>query len=602
MQETSSSNASPSPDDTAEQARRWARIAEMSGRVSSAFWQRQAKAIADREFQFVDPAAIGKAFSAFTVALWSNPDKHTEASAEFFRQGAELWGSTARRLQGNDADHPEIPADRRFRGDAWEESAIYDHLRRAYLLTSEWMQNLVKDTDGVDPKDREKVAFYTRQFVSAASPANFVATNPEVLGRTMETNGANLVTGLEHLLADLEKGRGELRISMTDENAFRVGENVAATPGKVVYQNELMQLIQYEPSTERVARRPLLFIPHWINKYYVLDLRPKNSLIKWATDQGHTLFVISWVNPREDLAHKTFEDYLREGPLEAIDAIERATGEREVNVLGFCIGGILTVTALALLGARGDSRIASATLLATLFDFDDVGEIGIFVDEDQIERIEQYAAEKGYLEGKHMTRMFSMMRENDLIWSFVVNNYLMGRQPIPFDLLYWNADSTHLPAAMLAYYLRKFYLENGLAKPGHIVLDGVPIDLKNIEVPCYILATKDDHIAPWRSSWSATQRLASPVRFVLGGSGHIAGVINPPAAGKYCYWTGNADSASPDAWLEQADRHEGSWWDDWGSWLSEHAGGEVEARQPGEGNLEPLEDAPGSYVLERVSS
>ena len=387
---------------------------------------------------------------------------------------------------------------------------------------------------------------------------------------------------------------------MTDEAAFEVGRNVAATPGKVVFQNDMMQLIQYAPTTDTVARRPLMFVPPWINKYYVMDLQPRNSLIRWAVEQGHTLFVISWVNPDASLAGKSFADYMHSGPLAALDAIEKATGEREVNVLGFCIGGILTASTLAWMAAQGDDRIKSATFLATMFDFSDVGETAVFVDESQVARIEQHAAEKGYLEGRHLANMFSLMRENDLVWSFVVNNYLMGRGPIPFDLLFWNADSTHLPATMLTYYLRHFYLENGLVRPGHIILDGVPIDLGRIRAHCYVFATKEDHIAPWPACFAGTRLIGGPVEFVLGGSGHIAGVINPPKARKYGYWTSGAGSENPDAWLDSAERHDGSWWEHWGDWLNGFRDEGVPARHPGDGALDPIEDAPGSYVKQRA--
>lgn len=578
---------------------RWSRLAEQSQRVSEAFWRRQAASASGKEFSLVDPLAMNRAFAAFVSALWSDPDRLSAATAEYWRRNTELWQESFARLRGDETSDGSPISDRRFRGEKWEEHALYDHMRRAYLLCSDWLGDLIKNTEGMDDKDQARVAFLSRQFVSAASPANFAATNPEVLARTLETGGENLVKGLEHLLADLEKGQGELQISMTDESAFTVGGNVAATPGEVIFQNDLMQLIQYRPATDTVSRRPLLFVPPWINKFYVMDLRPKNSLVRWAVAQGHTVFMISWVNPDERHAGKSFDDYLREGPLAAMDAIEKATGESEVNILGFCIGGILVATLLACLGARGDKRIASATMLATLFEFEDVGEVSVFLDETQIEQIEAHAADRGYLEGKHIKQMFSMMRENDLIWSFVVSNYLLGREPIPFDLLYWNADSTNLPATMLAFYLRKFYVENGLTKPDHIELDGTGIDLGKVAAPCYVLATKEDHIAPWRSSYPAIHHLGAPCRFVLGGSGHIAGVINSPSADKYCYWTREEAVEDPDSWLAGADRHPGSWWIDWGEWLASHAGGEAPARVPGEGALPILEPAPGSFVLKR---
>jgi polyhydroxyalkanoate synthase len=394
----------------------------------------------------------------------------------------------------------------------------------------------------------------------------------------------------------MERGRGQLKISMTDMEAFRVGENVATTPGKVIYQNDLMQLIQYSPGTDKVHKRPLLMVPPWINKFYVLDLQPKNSLIKWVVDQGFTLFVISWVNPDAQLADKSFDDYMRDGPLAAMDAIEQTIGEHELNILGFCIGGILTEATLAWLSARGDDRVKSATLLATMLDFQETGESSVFIDDEQVASLEKHIAQKGYLEGRHMAQMFNMMRENDLIWSFVVNNYLMGRDPMPFDLLYWNADSTRLPAAMLVYYLRKMYLENGLIKPDHLEINGEKIDVGRVKTPLYSLATKDDHIAPWTSCYPVTQRFSGPIRFVLGASGHIAGIVNPPAANKYSYWTNTKAPANPQDWFADAEQHEGSWWTDWGKWLARKSGPKVAARDPEKGSLTPLEDAPGSYV------
>ena len=586
--------------DQAEMARKWAAVAEQSQRVVQAFTERQAEG---GDFSLVDPQSVSRAFLDLMSKMAANPVKLAEAQLRFWQDNVGLWQAMTRRMLGQEAAMAVEPekGDRRFKDKAWNEELAFDYIKQSYLLTSRWVQSTVGGVEGLDPMNKEKVDFFTRQFLSAMSPSNFALTNPAVLKKTRESGGQNLLEGLENLLGDLERGRGRLKISMTDEAAFEVGKNVAASPGKVVYQNELMQLIQYEPSTEEVHRRPLLFVPPWINKFYVMDLQPKNSLIKWAVDQGHTLFVVSWVNPRGELAHKDFEDYMLEGPLAALDAIEQATGEREVNVLGFCIGGILMVATLAYLAAKGDTRVNSATFLATMVDLKDIGEVSVFIDEEQLRSLEEHVAEKGYLEGHHMAEMFNMMRENDLIWSFVVNNYLLGRDPMPFDMLYWNADSTRLPATMLVTYLRKIYQDNGLMKPGHLVLDGVPIDIGKIETPCYVLATKDDHIAPWVSSYPATRSFAGPVRFVLGASGHIAGVINPPGANKYCYWTNAKTPATPADWFANAERHEGSWWPDWGKWLARKAGPKVPSRQPGDGALAPIEEAPGSYVNVRFS-
>jgi polyhydroxyalkanoate synthase len=583
----------------AELARKWAALAERSQQAVQAFAERQSS---DGGFSIANPTAIAKAFTELTAKMVADPAKLAEAQMQLWQDSMKLWQATAQRMMGQAAEPVAEPerGDRRFKDEAWNQELVFDTIKQSYLLSSRWLQGVVHEVEGLEPGTREKVDFYTRQYLSALSPSNFALTNPAVMRKTVESGGENLVKGLENLLADLERGKGRLQISMTDAAAFEVGRNVAATPGKVVFQNDLMQLIQYAPTSETVHKRPLLFVPPWINKFYVMDLQPRNSLIKWAVDQGHTLFVISWVNPRKELGHKSFEDYMLEGPLAALDAMEQATGEKQANILGFCIGGILTVATLAYLAAKGDDRVASASFLATMVDLQDVGEVSVFIDEEQLQALESYVAEKGYLEAHHMAEMFNMMRENDLIWSFVVSNYLMGRDPIPFDLLYWNSDSTRLPATMLAFYLRKVYQQNGLMKPGHLTLGGVSIDIGKIRTPSYFLCTKEDHIAPWHSSYPATQSFAGPVKFVLGGSGHIAGVINPPEAKKYCYWTNAKLPAGPEAWFAGAERHEGSWWPDWGKWLARKGGAKVPARQPGDGKLNPIEDAPGSYVKVRA--
>jgi polyhydroxyalkanoate synthase len=388
---------------------------------------------------------------------------------------------------------------------------------------------------------------------------------------------------------------------MTDPKAFRIGENVATTPGKVVYQTDLMQLVQYAPTTPTVARRPLLIIPPWINKFYILDLREKNSFIRWAVGQGHTVFVVSWVNPDKRHAEKDFADYMFEGPLAALDAIEKATGEREVNVIGYCLGGTLLGATLGYMAAKNDRRIVSATFFVALLDFSIPGELGVFIDEEQVANLERRMNERGYLEGTEMGGTFNLLRSNDLIWSFVVNNYLMGKEPFPFDLLYWNSDSTRMPAKMHSYYLRNMYMKNLLREPGGIALGGVPIDLSKAKVPAYFISTIEDHIAPWKSTYKGATALGGKVRFVLGGSGHIAGIVNPPGANKYCYWTNPKLADAPEKWQELAERHEGSWWTDWQAWIAALNGDEiVPARVPGEGGLQAIEDAPGAYVAVRI--
>ncbi len=572
---------------------------ERCQRIMQRFWQRQAET---NGFQIPDPLVVGKAFFELGAAMFSDPAKLAEAQAKLWQGYADLFEAASKRLSGEAAAPVAEPTkdDKRFKDEVWSENVVFDTLKQSYLLTSNWVQQAVRDVDGLDPKTRDKVNFYTRQWVNALSPTNFAATNPKVIERTLETKGENLVKGLDHLLEDLERGEGQLRISMTDDTAFTLGENIAVSPGKVVFQNDLMQLIQYAPTTEKVARRPLLIVPPWINKFYILDLQPKNSLIKWCVDQGHTVFVISWVNPDESLADKAFEDYMLEGPLAALDAIKQATGEDEVNMIGYCIGGTLTAATLAHMAAKGDKRVASVTFFTTMTDFSEPGELGVFIDDEQLQLLEEHMADKGYLEGSYMSQVFNMMRDNDLIWSFVVNNYLLGREPMAFDLLYWNADNTRMPAMMHGLYLREMYLENKLVEPGAITLAGTPIDLTAIETPVYMLSTRDDHIAPWKSTYAATQLYKGPVKFVLSASGHIAGVINPPAAGKYCYWTNAKTPKDPDSWLADAAQHDGSWWPDWQKWISRKSGGQVAARVPGDGKLTPIEDAPGSYAKVRM--
>ncbi|MEQ8227511.1 MAG: class I poly(R)-hydroxyalkanoic acid synthase [Rhodospirillales bacterium] len=567
------------------------------------FWARKAE---QQGFQIPDPLVVGKAFFELGAAMLADPGKLADAQSKLWQGYADLFEQASKRLGGEEAQAVAEPAkdDKRFKDETWSENVVFDTLKQSYLLTANWIQQAVSDTDGLDPKTRAKVNFYTRQWVNALSPTNFAATNPKVIQRTLETKGDNLVKGLDHLLADLERGEGELRITMTDDTAFRLGENIAVSPGKVVFQNDLIQLIQYAPTTEKVARRPLLIVPPWINKFYILDLQPKNSFIKWAVDQGHTVFVISWVNPDERMAQESFDDYMLDGPLAAMDAIRDATGEDSVNIIGYCIGGTLTAATLAHMAAKDGGekdagRVASATFFTTMTDFSEPGELGVFIDDEQLKLMEDHMADKGYLEGSYMSQVFNMMRDNDLIWSFVVNNYLLGREPMAFDLLYWNSDNTRMPAMMHGLYLRKMYLENKLVEPGAITLAGTPIDLSKIKTPVYMLSTHDDHIAPWKSTYAATQIYSGPVRFVLSASGHIAGVINPPAAEKYCYWTNAKTPQNPDAWFEGAQRHEGSWWPDWQKWIAKKSGGQVPARTPGDGKLKPIEDAPGSYVAVR---
>jgi polyhydroxyalkanoate synthase len=586
--------------DPVELSKTMTRIADRSQRLVTEFLRRQTNGGGGGgpSMGHADPLNIGRTFFEMTARMMADPAKLMQAQMNLWQDYLKLWQSTTRRMMGHESEPVIEPAkdDRRFKHEAWTENQLFDFIKQSYLLTARWMQSTVRDVEGLDDKTAKKVDFYTRQFVDAMAPSNFVMTNPEVLKATMESGGENLVKGLENLLKDLERGKGRLSISMTDIEAFKVGQNIAVTPGQVIYQNELMQLLQYEPVTESVAKRPLLILPPWINKYYILDLRPTNSFIKWAVEQGHTVFMASWVNPDESLARKTFEDYMVEGPLAALDAIEQATGEREVNVIGYCLGGTLLAATLAWMAAKKDNRFKSATFLTTMVDFTEPGELGVFIDEEQLTALEEKMEKRGYLEGHDMATTFNMLRANDLIWSFVVNNYLLGKDPFPFDLLYWNADSTRMPAEMHSFYLRKMYQENLLMKPGGITLKGVPLDLRKIATPSYILSTKEDHIAPWRSAYAATQLYKGPKKFVLSASGHIAGVVNPPSANKYCHWTSDELPPQPEQWLGQAQQHPGSWWPDWQRWVAEFSGGQVPARKPGDGKLKPIEPAPGSYV------
>ncbi|MBY0334384.1 MAG: class I poly(R)-hydroxyalkanoic acid synthase [Acetobacteraceae bacterium] len=579
--------------------RTMAEVAERGQRIVTDFLKRQSEQ-GSGGGGALDPLNIGGAFLEMTTRLMSDPARLVQAQIGFWQDYLTLWQNTARRMLGEPAAPVinEDPRDRRFKDEAWRENEVFDFIRQSYLLSARFFQNVVSGTEGLDAKTAQKVDFYTRQFVDAMSPSNFLLTNPEVLRKTAETGGENLLKGLSHLLADLERGKGQLRIRMTDDSKFKVGENIAVTPGKVIYQNDLMQLIQYNPTTETVLKRPLVIFPPWINKFYILDLRPRNSFVRWATEQGHTVFVVSWVNPDATLAEKGFDDYMTEGVYAALDAIERATGEREVNAIGYCLGGTLLATTLAHMAAKRDTRVTSATFFVTMTDFEEAGELSVFIDEEQLRALEDKMQKRGFLEGAEMATTFNMLRANDLIWSFVVNNYLLGQEPFPFDLLYWNDDSTRMPARMHSFYLRRMYQQNDLVKPGAIELLGVKIDLRKIKVPSYFISTREDHIAPWKSTYRATQILSGPIRFVLAASGHIAGVVNPPESGKYSHWVNEALPPEPEEWFRGATELAGSWWPDWHRWVTSHAGGaeRVPARIPGSGGLPALEDAPGSYV------
>jgi polyhydroxyalkanoate synthase len=577
--------------DVAEVTRELTRISQLSG----ALLLRQ---VGQLQVPELDSLNLRRPLFKATLNTVRHPQRILQAQWDFTRRYFALLKYLGFRAVGKDVDPAaEVPkGDRRFRSEAWNEHLIFDLLRQVYLTTADWMLANAARMEELEPDDRARIRFYTRQFADALSPSNYVLTNPEILETTRKQRGLNLLRGFRMLLEDLQQGDGQLLISMTDKSKFEVGRNIATTEGAVVFENDMMQLIQYSPRTKTAFEKPLLIVPPWINKYYILDLQPKNSFIRWAVDRGHTVFVISWVNPDESYRDKGFDDYMKEGILEALVAIERATGMYRVNAIGYCIGGTLLAATLAWMKAMGEDRIASATFFTAQVDFTEAGDLRVFIDDKQLKQLEKRMAERGYLDGKAMAMTFNMLRANDLIWTFVINNYLLGRKPPEFDLLYWNSDATRLPERTHTWYLRKLYHENRLVEPGGVELAGVPIDLTTVDLPVYIQATRDDHIAPFRSVYKATQIYSGDVTFMLAGSGHIAGVINPPAAKKYGYWTHDELPPDPDEWLEDADYHTGSWWPHWNEWIKQYAGPRVPARVPGDGELDVIEPAPGRYV------
>ena len=535
------------------------------------------------------------------AAQWfTDPAKMMVAQATLSSQMVDLWAGTMRRMAGAPAPEPEPArtADKRFAAPEWRELPAFDFIRQAYAITTDWAEGLVEGAE-LDDDTRDRARFYLRQLTGALSPSNFLATNPELLKHTFEEGGENLVRGMRMLAEDIAAGNGDLKIRQSDNTVHQLGVNMAMTPGKVVFRNALMELIQYAPATPDVYRRPLLIVPPWINKFYVLDLNPAKSFVKWAVDQGLTVFVISWVNPDERHADKDFESYMREGIFAALDAIERATGERDATAIGYCVGGTLLAVTLAYMALKDDRRISSATFFTAQTDFRNAGDLKVFANEEQIAAVEEQMKGQGYLQGSKMANAFNMLRPNDLIWSYVVNNYLKGKAPMAFDLLTWNSDSTRMPAANHAFYLRNCYLGNKLTR-GEMVLADETLDLGRVTIPVYNLATKEDHIAPAKSVFVGAGFFGGPMRYVLAGSGHIAGVVNPPYRPKYQFWSGPEVGDSFDAWLAAAEETAGSWWPDWMGWIAAQAPDRVPAREPGGGVLEPLCDAPGEYV--RVKS
>lgn len=538
-----------------------------------------------------------KLFSEVAQPWLSDPTKLVEAQGALFSSYLQLFSGTVQRIIGGQAApvaEPE-PGDNRFTDAEWSRNPYFDFWKQAYLITTHWLEDMLEKTPGLDERTRQRAEFFLKQLASALSPSNFPLTNPVVLRETFQSSGQNLVQGMANLAHDLERSGDLLNISQTDVDAFEVGRNVATAPGKVVFQNDLLQLIQYAPSTEQVYERPLLIVPPWINKFYILDLGPQKSYIRHAVSKGYTVFVVSWVNPDERLAHKTFENYMTEGILAATNAVKRETEADKVNVIGYCVGGTLLGTTLAYLAARGEEPFSSATFFAAQVDFTKAGDLMLFIDDAQLKALEEMMAERGYLDGARMATVFNMLRPKDLIWPYIVNNYMLGKKPFPFDLLYWNQDSTRLPAANHKFYLREFYHENKLAR-GQMIIGNVKLDLGKVKIPIYELCAKEDHIAPARSVFIGSRLFGGPVTFVLAGSGHIAGVINPPGEKvKYQYWTNDHKAATLEAWFDGATEHPGSWWPHHAEWLAQHSGALVPARTPG-ATLGVIEDAPGSYV------
>ncbi|MEM6382367.1 MAG: class I poly(R)-hydroxyalkanoic acid synthase [Pseudomonadota bacterium] len=573
---------------------------EESGRVWAAYLKPREDGNV-RPVQADEMGEVVKTLSQVSEYWLSDPKRLVDAQTRLWTGFFDLWAHSVSRLSGEPAK-PVVepsPGDRRFKDPDWSSNELFDTVKQAYLLLSKWAEGLVDEAAELDPHTRHKAQFYMRQIASALSPTNFVGTNPELIKETLSSNGENLVRGLKMLAEDIREGQGDLKVRMTDTSQFKVGENMATTPGKVVHRNDVCELLQYSPTTDTVLKRPLLIVPPWINKFYILDLNEQKSFIKWAVAQGHTVFVISWINPDERHAGKSFEHYMREGIMEACDVVHAITGERQVNTIGYCVGGTLLSVTLAYMAATDDDRIASATLFTTQVDFTHAGDLKVFVDEEQLKVLEGQMAQKGFLDGKKMSSAFNMLRANDLIWPYIINNYLKGKNPMPFDLLYWNSDSTRMPAANHVFYLRNCYLENNLSR-GKLVLDDVKLDLADVTVPIYNLAAREDHIAPPESVFLGSQFFGGDVRYVLAGSGHIAGVINPPNKKKYQFWTAGPPRGRYEDWVEQASETPGSWWPDWQVWIEGLAPDRVPARQPGGKKYPPLGDAPGTYVLAKA--
>ena len=576
-----------------------ARMIEQAGKAAAAWAEPREKGVV-RDSVAEPMADMVKTFSKLTEYWLSDPSRALEAQTRLFSGYLDVWSNGIQRAAGEQVEDKVKPerGDKRFQDPEWGRNAFFDFLKQAYLVTSRWAGDLVEHADGLDEHTRHKASFYVKQVSNAISPSNFILTNPELFRETVASNGENLVRGMKMLAEDIAAGKGDLKLRQADYSPFEIGKNLAVTPGKVVGRSDVAEIIQYAASTKKVLKRPLLICPPWINKFYILDLNPQKSFIRWAVEQGHTVFVISWINPDERHGMKGWEAYIREGLQYGLDTIERATGEKEVNAVGYCVGGTLLAAALSLLAQEGDDRIRSATFFTTQVDFTYAGDLKVFVDEDQVAAVERAMGEKGYLEGTKMATAFNMLRSGDLIWPYVVNNYMRGKDPMPFDLLYWNADSTRMAAANHSFYLRNCYLDNNLVQ-GKMELAGHRLSLGDIRIPVYNLASREDHIAPARSVFLGCKYFGGDVEYVMAGSGHIAGVVNPPAAGKYQHWTGGKPVGDFEDWVAKAKENPGSWWPHWQKWIEEKEAARVAARVPGE-RTRVLGDAPGTYVKMRV--
>jgi polyhydroxyalkanoate synthase len=579
-----------------------ARAVEEAGKAAAA-WTAPRERGEVRDTMAEPAADMVKTFSKLSEYWLSDPARALEAQTRLFSGYMNVWSNAVQRMAGTEreVENPVAPekGDKRFQDPEWAENAFFDFLKQAYLVTSRWAGDLARHAEGLDEPTRHKAQFYVKQITQALSPTNFILTNPELFRETMESNGENLVRGMKMLAEDIAAGKGDLKLRQADASRFEIGRNIAVTPGKVVARSDLAEIIQYEPATKEVLKRPLLICPPWINKFYILDLNPEKSFIRWAVGEGHTVFVISWINPDERHGRKDWVDYIDEGIRLGLDTVEKTTGEREVNAIGYCVGGTLLAAALALFAQEGEDRIRTATLFTTQVDFTYGGDLKVFVDEEQVAAVERAMSEKGYLDGTKMATAFNMLRAGDLIWPYVVNNYMRGKTPMPFDLLYWNSDSTRMTAANHSYYLRNCYLENNLSQ-GKMELAGRTLKLSDVKIPIYNLASREDHIAPALSVFVGSGYFGGEVEYVMAGSGHIAGVVNPPSLGKYQHWTGGKPVGDFMEWVANATENPGSWWPHWQAWIEKHDAARVPARKVGGGKVKPLADAPGEYVRVRV--